>query len=238
MHFLDLTLPGVAENLALDEALILTAERGERSDILRLWEWTKPAVVLGTGCRLAEDVIEEACNVDGVPVVRRASGGGTVLLGAGCCCFTLVLAYGRVPELQEVRPSYGYILGRIRDSLLHVVGNVEVAGTSDLALAGRKFSGNSQQRKQNYLLHHGTILYAFEIDQVGRYLRMPSRQPEYRDGREHRAFLTNLPIDVVELKARLRSAWNANIAAASWPANVVAELARSKYETPEWTRKR
>src|SRR4051794_35022284 len=91
MRFLDLTLPGAAENLALDEALLLEAEAGRAGEVLRVWEWPRPAVVLGSGCRLAEDVDEEACRRDGVPVLRRASGGGTVLLGPGSLCFGLVL---------------------------------------------------------------------------------------------------------------------------------------------------
>src|SRR5437868_2848192 len=92
MYFLEKTLPTLAENLALDEALLLEAEAGRGGEVLRLWEWPLPAVVLGAGCRLAEDVDEERCRADGVPVLRRASGGGTVLLGAGCLLYTLVLA--------------------------------------------------------------------------------------------------------------------------------------------------
>src|SRR5271165_3148381 len=95
MHTLDLTLPTPAENLALDEALLLRAEDGAGGEVLRLWEWPRPAVVLGAGCRLAEDVDEAACVADGVPILRRSSGGGTVLLGQGCLLFTLVLRHDR-----------------------------------------------------------------------------------------------------------------------------------------------
>src|SRR5258705_289501 len=45
MRFLDLTLPAAAENLALDEALLLEAEAGSAGEILRLWEWPRPAGV-------------------------------------------------------------------------------------------------------------------------------------------------------------------------------------------------
>src|SRR5438552_3115684 len=132
MHFLDKTLPTLAENLALDEALLLEAEAGRGGEVLRLWEWPPPAVVLGAGCRLAEDVDEERCRADGVPVLRRASGGGTVLLGAGCLLYTLVLAYDRSPPLREIRSSYEYILYRIRDALLRLTPHVELKGISDL----------------------------------------------------------------------------------------------------------
>src|SRR5205085_8125892 len=99
MHFLPLTLPSPAENLALDEALLLEAEAGRSGEVLRLWEWPAPAVVLGSGCRLADDVDEAACARDGVPVLRRASGGGTVLLGAGSLCYSLLLSYESADEL-------------------------------------------------------------------------------------------------------------------------------------------
>src|SRR5205823_1074606 len=95
MHFLDLTLPTLADNLALDEALLLEAEAGRAGEVLRLWEYPRPAVVLGAGCRIAEEVDVAACRADDVPIARRASGGGTVLLGSGCLCFSLVLAYAR-----------------------------------------------------------------------------------------------------------------------------------------------
>src|SRR5438874_3026372 len=149
MEYLDLTLPSVAENLALDEALLLRAEAGEGDEVLRFWEWHSPAVILGAGGRLAEDVDEVACHVDQVPILRRSSGGGTVLLGPGCLCYSLVLSYNRAPELAEIRPSYFYILGRIRDALSDLSPGIKCAGSSDLVAGARKFSGNSQQRKRH-----------------------------------------------------------------------------------------
>src|SRR6516165_7825972 len=102
MRWLDLTLATAEENIALDEALLLEAEAGRGGEILRLWEWQSPAVILGAGCRLNEDVDETACQSDRVPILRRSSGGGTVLLNAGCLCFTLILNYNRDPALGEI----------------------------------------------------------------------------------------------------------------------------------------
>ncbi len=238
MKYLDLTLPSAAENLALDEALLLEAEAGKRGETLRLWEWPLPAVILGAGCKLAEDVDEKACQADHVTILRRPSGGGTVLLSAGCLCFTLVLNYDRDPASQEIRSSIRYILGRIRGQLLGIDSAIELAGISDLASGGRKFSGNSQQRKRYYFLHHGTILYAMDLDLIGRYLRMPARQPDYRQQREHERFLMNLPVDVETLKRRIVTAWNATTVETQWPVETVRELVESKYGRAEWTRRR
>jgi lipoate---protein ligase len=237
MRFLPLTLPTPAANLALDEALLLRAEADEGGEVLRFWEQASLAVVLGAGCRLDDDVDEAACRADGVPILRRSSGGGTVLLGAGCLLYTLILDAERAPELAGIRSSYAYILARVAAALPEMKG-VEPVGISDLAAAGRKFSGNAQQRKRRFLLHHGTLLYAFDVSRVGRYLRPPSRQPEYRAGRDHAAFLRNLETPREEIERRLRAAWGAETADCEWPVERVNQLVAEKYAKEEWLRRR
>ena len=238
MLFLDLTLATLAENLALDEALLLEAEGGAGGEVLRFWEWPEPAVVLGSGGRLAEDVDQAACCADGVSIGRRSSGGGTVLLGKGCLCYSLILSSDCAPALREIRSSYIYILGRISDALAGIVPGIACAGTSDLAVDGRKFSGNSQQRKRRFLLHHGTLLYHCDFGRTGRYLRLPARQPDYRRGRDHESFLTNLPAHDRELRNRLRTVWQAGTPAVAWPEDVVGRLCREKYTRAEWIERR
>ena len=157
MFFLDLTLSSVAENLALDETLLLQAEQGG-PEVLRFWEWPHAAVILGAGCQLALDVDELACRSDGVPLLRRSSGGGTVLLGKGCLLYSLILSYQHDPQLQSVRASYAWILGRMIEALAPLGTDLQQAGISDIVLGERKVSGNSQQRKRTHLLHHGTLL--------------------------------------------------------------------------------
>jgi lipoate-protein ligase A len=238
MNVLDLTLATLAENLALDEALLLEAEAGSGGEVLRFWEWPSPAVVLGAGCRLAADVNEAACQNDAVPIARRTSGGGTVLLNSGCLLFSLVLAYDRSPMLAGVVSSYVYILDRIRDKLRSVAADIEHVGTSDLAIGGNKLSGNAQQRKRSSLLHHGSLLYRFDIGLVGRYLHMPERQPDYRQRRDHAAFMTNLPFGPAQLKAILRETWQADNKQATWPGERVKNLTAEKYGKTEWIYRR
>ena len=142
MHFLDLTLPTIAENVALDEALLLDAEAGG-PEVLRLWRWSTHAVVLGAGGRLADDVDEAACQADGVPIMRRSSGGGTVLLGDGCLLFSLILRFDRDPALADLRASYHFILGQLLFGLSPHASPLALQGSSDLTWADRKFSGNA-----------------------------------------------------------------------------------------------
>ena len=236
MHFLDLTLPTPEENLALDEALLLDAEDGIGGEVLRLWEAHRLAVVLGSGGKLSEDVDDDACRADGVPILRRSSGGGTVLLGKGCLCFSVVLAFGRDPVLEDLHGSYAYILRRVIDALPEP--GVELVGICDLALGGKKFSGNAQQRKRHHLLHHGTILYGFDLSLIPRYLREPPRRPDYRGSREHDAFICNLAASRAALVAASRQAWEPLTATTDWPRDRVARLVRERYARAEWSRRR
>jgi lipoate-protein ligase A len=238
MHFLDLTLPSPAENVALDEALLLAAEAGDGSEVLRFWESPVPAVVLGAGCRIVEDVNEAACTAEGVLILRRSSGGGTVLLDHGCLLYTLIFSYDRDPALTDIRRSYHFILGRIAQALADGVGAIEPAGISDLVITGRKFSGTAQQRKRSYMLHHGTLLYDMDLSQVPRYLREPTRQPDYRGGRPHLDFVRNLPLPVEEIKQRLCRFWRAEQAQIAWPTAEAQRLVVEKYNNPQWTRRR
>lgn len=237
MYFLDLTLPSAAENLALDEALLLHAEE-HGGEVLRFWEWPEPLVVLGAASRLADDVEVLACRRDGVPILRRASGGGTVLLNRGCLVFSLVLAYQRTPALGEVRSSYAFILGQLRAALSALIPDIECAGTSDLARLGRKISGNSQQRKRGHLLHHGTILYDFDTSLLDRYLTMPQRQPDYRAQRAHVDFVANLSLSAADLRTCLLKCWQAEQPQDDWPKDLVQRLVAEKYVRDDWTRRR
>lgn len=237
MLFFDTPLATLAENLALDEGLLLHAEAGG-PEVLRLWQWPMHAVILGAGGRIADDVHEDACRADGVPILRRSSGGGTVLLGPGCLLYSLILRFDRHPALSDLHASYRYILERISRGLQPLAPAVARQGTSDLALDDRKCSGNSQQRKRTHLLHHGTLLYAFDVTPVARYLKPPPRQPDYRRQRDHAEFLTNLPIAVDTLSKTMRDAWQADGMLTEWPADLVKQLVWERYERAEWIRRR
>lgn len=240
MKRLDVTLSSIGANVALDEALLLDAEAGG-PEVLRLWEWPRLAVVLGAAGRLALEIDDAACRADDVPIARRSSGGGAVMLGPGCLLFSVVLRFERDPALADLHASYRFILGKLQRTLtplLQTSEEVVVTGLSDLALGIRKISGNAQQRKRTHLLHHGSLLYGFDATMVERYLRMPPRQPEYRQLRSHVDFMTNLPIESSTLKSKLAEIWDANDPMTDWPTELTNKLLQEKYETAEWIHRR
>ncbi len=201
LRLLDHSPPDAEENLALDTALFRAVEGGAQGGTLRLWESPALVVVLGRSSVISNEVEQAACAADGVPVLRRDSGGGAVLLGPGCMSYSLLLSLDRYPELRNVRLSYGLILGCLVRAL--AVPGLEIRGLSDLAIGGRKVSGSAQRRGRQALLHHGTLLYEFEPRWVERYLKQPSRQPDYRSGRRHTDFLGNLPLSRSQIGMRV-----------------------------------
>lgn len=210
MKSLDLTLPSTAANLALDEALLDACEEQSNREVLRFWEPREYSVVLGYSNQARVEASREACQRDNVDIFRRCSGGGTVLQGPGCLNYSLILDMEANEALQTIQGANCHIMSRNRNTLSKLLGqDVRIEGHTDLAIGGLKFSGNAQRRKRRALIFHGTFLLRFDLASVERYLPMPSRQPEYRQNRPHRQFLTNISASADAVKDAMRAAWEA-----------------------------
>lgn len=235
MQVIELTLDAPEANLALDEALLLHAERAaEKVEFLRLWEAPSPFVVLGRSSKAADEVDENECQSLGVPVLRRTSGGGTIVAGPGCLMYAVVLSLEARPGLTTLDAMHREVLSTIGGALAADVPGVARRGTSDLAIGERKFSGNSLRVRRRHILYHGTLLYDFDLSLVERLLEPPPRQPEYRRGRVHGEFIANLPLTSDELRAALRRAWSAERYEGAVPLDLVEQLVREKYARREW----
>lgn len=206
----DISFPTPLENILYDEVLLFLAEKNGRGEVLRFWESSQLFVVLGRICKPGDDLNLEAIQEDKIPVLRRSSGGGTVLQGKGCLNYSLILSKEVNPVLHDLRQSYQFILGKVAGALKESGIEAEFFPVSDIALAQgqKKISGNSQKRGRKFILHHGTILYHFDLSQIERYLKMPKDIPAYRQGRSHLAFVTNISISVPLLKDQIKKVFN------------------------------
>jgi lipoate---protein ligase len=235
MYLLELTLPTPAENLALDEGLLEAAETGELAgEVLRLWEMPQAAVVLGRSSRVAEEVDQAAAEAANVPIVRRVSGGASVVVGPGCLMYSVVLRYAGREHLRLIDEAHRHVLGTIREALRPVAGEVAHVGMCDLAIGGRKLSGNSLRCKRDHVLYHGTLLYDFDLSLISRLLKMPPRQPDYRDGRSHGDFVMNIAADAVTLREALAAGFVADQLLADWPVDLTRQLVKDRYSQPLW----
>jgi lipoate-protein ligase A len=234
MKLLDLTLDSPAANLALDEALLETADEADAPrEVLRIWESPRPLVVVGRASRIAAEVNQATCEARGIPILRRCSGGASVVVGPGCLMYAMVLSYRLRPELQPISAAHCFALKRLGSGLRRAVPEIECQGTSDLTLRGQKFSGNSLRVRRTHLLYHGTILYQFPLELVSACLQTPPRQPVYRQGRAHDEFLVNLPASRLAIHQAL-AALAADGPLTDWPREKTEALAEEKYSQPAW----
>ena len=236
MQLLELTLDTPAENIALDEALLLTAEAGDATDeVLRIWEPRQCFVVLGSSSRIASEVNVEYCKAQGIDVVRRTSGGAAIVAGPGCLMYSLILSLAERPDLRSIDRAHRFVLDSLAAAFDRLFPGVARRGTSDLAIGDRKFSGNSLRLKRNHLLYHGTLLYDFPLDLIGVCLPTPPRQPAYRASRSHDDFIVNLPIDRRSIHAAVTTAFDASILRQRWPNELTTKLAAEKFTADDWT---
>lgn len=239
MLLFDHSFSSPEENLACDEAILEACEAGELdAGVLRFWESSTFFVVLGyTGKREMEANVV-ACAARYIPILRRCSGGGTVLQGPNCLNYSLILPIAPGESLTGITITNQFVMQRNARALSRALSTpVEVLGHSDLTIKGRKFSGNAQRRKKNYFLFHGTFLLGFDLELITEVLRQPEVQPEYRGQRTHEDFVMNLDISAKEIKESLAQEWDATGALRAAPPERMTRLIQEKYARDEWNYK-
>jgi len=227
----------VQEDLALDEALLIEADERDGPAVLRFWEPRHYAVVMGASRSITDDVFVAACRADGVPILRRSSGGGTVVVGPGALNVAVILPETEAPGLWAVDLAHRYVLERLAESIRKAGAAVGIEGQGDLVLGGWKCGGSAQRRLRHWFMVHCSILYAMPIERIARYLAVPQRQPDYRQSRGHEDFLSNLPMPRKILVEAIRAAWSAGSAFCPPPARslmLVPDLVSEKFGNPSW----
>lgn len=234
MKILDLTFSSPAEDLSCDEALLDDAEERGGEDVLRFWSPKKYFIVLGYSNAVREEVLDSAK----VPFFRRCSGGGTILQGPGCLNYALILQIRPGGPLDGIRSTNETVMEKNRAALEKLLKNkVSVRGHTDLTLGAMKFSGNSQRRKRRALLFHGTFLLDFDLSRIDRTLKIPAKQPAYRQDRGHSSFVTNVNVSAASVKKALIEAWGAKGKLEEVPEQRIEVLSEKRYSRDEWNRK-
>lgn len=201
-------------NLAKEEAIAINMKEYNIKAGLRFWR-NPNSIVLGISDSLSHNVNEKILNEwlnsfenlnlkkkffsNLIYIARRASGGGTVLQTFDeNLNFSFFVDRNLKPELNSVVHSYQIFLGLVQKALEKQQIFVKLKGHSDLSFQEKenffKVSGNSQFRKKDIIVHHGTfILQESLIQKIETSLLHPPKEPEYRQKRKHTEFLKNLP---------------------------------------------
>ena len=170
---------------------------GDPHPLYRLYEPEQVCIVMGAGGKAEQDVFAERAEIDQVPVLRRRGGGGTVVLSPGQVVLALVTEvsspFQNITYFRAVNHWFRLALQDLG------VSGVEDRGISDLAIGDKKILGTSLYRRRKILFYQGSLLVDNDLSLFDCYLRFPSRVPDYREGRSHLEFCTNLRLEGYEL---------------------------------------
>lgn len=243
MKLLNLAFSTPAENLAADEALLDQCESDAGEETLVFWEPRETFVVVGYANKVANEVNVPACESKGIPIYRRCSGGGTVVQMPGGLNYSVILRINEVSQTRNITAANQFIMEKNRAAMETLADalkiqnlkfKISVRGHTDLCLGDLKFAGNSQRRRKNFLLFHGTLLLNCDLNLIEDLLQMPSLEPDYRANRPHSEFVTNLNLPAEKVKAALAKEWNAVEELKNPPFDELKKLAREKYSTSNW----
>ncbi len=161
-------------NMSIDYALLKSVSRGE-PPALRLYRWKMPSVTIGYFQMIRDEVFIENCGRDGVPVIRRITGGGAVYHDAEITySVSIPLEY---PEIAgTIIESYEKICRPIIASMKELGINARFSPINDILADGQKISGNAQTRREGVLLQHGTILLDLAPESMFSYLNVHQKK--------------------------------------------------------------
>lgn len=148
-------------NLALEEYLTFGVRPGEC--ILFLWQ-NRRTVVIGKNQNCWRECNVAKLEGDGGYLVRRLSGGGAVYHDLGNLNFTFCV--------RKEDYDVGRQLQVIQEAVRSLGMNADRTGRNDIAIDGRKFSGNAFYQSGDYCYHHGTILLDVDTAQMSEYLNV------------------------------------------------------------------
>lgn len=171
-------------NLALDEYAMKHIDVKE--DFFFLWQ-NEPSVIIGKNQNAVEEVNQEFINERNIHVARRVSGGGAVYHDFGNINYTFIIGVddpGKVNYKKYVQP--------IIDALKVMGVTAEASGRNDITINGLKISGNAQRMANGKLMHHGTLIYDVNLEDMVKALNVAPDKIVSKGVKSVRSRVTNI----------------------------------------------
>jgi lipoate-protein ligase A len=223
-----------AEHCALDEVLATELAAGRRGPTLRFWEWSEPAVVIGSFQSLRNEVDPEGAERHGITVVRRVSGGGAMFMEAGnCITFSLVVPATLVDGLSY-EASYAFLDEWVLAALAEVGVQAHYAGLNDIA----------SPAVGGAVLHHVTMAYDIDADKMLEVLRIGREKLSDKGTRSANKRVDPVRSQTRRPRAEVIESFTATFAGRyrltggevrAAELDRMRELVATKFATPEWT---
>lgn len=176
------------ENIALETWLLRHVEPGEC--LMYLWQ-NRRTVVVGKNQNSWNECKIQELEKDGGFLARRLSGGGAVFHDLGNLNFTFLVR----KEDYCVKTQTEVILEAVRACGIQA----ERTGRNDLAVEGKKFSGNAFYQTGEFCCHHGTILVEADKQNMSKYLHVSKEKLQSKGVESVKSRVANL----VEHKSEL-----------------------------------
>jgi lipoate-protein ligase A len=181
MYLIKLQNTPIFEQLQLEEALLRTDDRS----FCIINQGSPPAIVMGISGK-AEELVDLEKNP--FPLIRRFSGGGTVVVDENTLFITFILSKKDLPITPFPEPILRWSADLYTKAWqipsFHLVEN-------DYVIHDKKCGGNAQYLTKERWVHHTSFLWDFKPDYMN-YLLMPQKRPSYRGDRAHSDFLCTL----------------------------------------------
>jgi lipoate---protein ligase len=164
-------------NMAIDEAILKHVVAGAVPCTMRFYRWQPSAVSIGYFQGIEEEVDLAACRARGVDVIRRLTGGGAVYHDyEGEITYSLTMPEDTPGLPRKVLDSYDLLCRGLVLGLQALGMPAEFKPINDIAVNGRKISGNAQTRRFHGILQHGTLLCEVDPQLMFTLLKVPNEK--------------------------------------------------------------
>lgn len=141
------------------EYYLTTEKTFPDSTVIMLWR-TSPTLMIGRFQNALAEINRPYAKEKGIQIVRRMSGGGTIYTDLGGWLFSFIT------KNQGQTIGFEEYTGPIIRALAKLGIYAEYNGKNDLTIDGKKVSGNAQYIHGGYTVHHGSLLYATNIEEM------------------------------------------------------------------------
>ena len=146
-------------NIAAEEYFL----KSKDEEYIMIWQ-NNPSIVIGKHQNTIAEVNQRYALKNEIPIIRRISGGGTVYHDGGNINFSFITKSDTKEKLVDFQKYTEPII----DFLSGYGLKAEFSGKNNLIVDGKKFSGNSAHVFKNRVIHHGTILFNSNLDNLER----------------------------------------------------------------------
>lgn len=187
-----------AENMAIDEAIMIHHRKGKVPPTIRFYGWETPTCSIGYFQKIKRELDLDELIKQNVSFVRRITGGRTVFHDQELT-YSLIVSdqhplYSSTISKSYYQISQGLLTGFRELGLVAELAPprqretkrtkssacFDLASDYELVVQGKKVVGSAQTRKQGVLLQHGSILIDLDTDRFFRLLQFPSEAVRYR----------------------------------------------------------